>query len=159
MLYKFMAFMTFAKNFTIPIVILALLTLWAQKRRGLGFLLAAGASIAVADGLNNWILKPLFARPRPCLSLTHVISVINCTRGFSFPSSHAVNIFTAATLVSFYFKNTYLLAFTLAFLVGFSRIYLGVHYPSDILGGAILGIMIGYGGTQLNGWMNQRLNL
>ncbi|MFQ5443640.1 MAG: phosphatase PAP2 family protein [Nitrospinales bacterium] len=154
-----MAFMTFPKNFTIPVVILALLVLWVQRLRGVIFLLAVGASVAVSDGLSFWILKPLFARPRPCVDLNHVISVVNCTRGYSFPSNHAINVFTVATLVSLHFKNTYLLAFTLAGLVGLSRIYLGVHYPSDILGGAILGIMIGYGGSLLNGWMQKQLNV
>jgi len=70
--------------------------------------------------------------------------VIRCSNSFAFPSNHASNTFAAATLISLCFRNTALLALALALLVCYSRVYLKVHYPSDVLGGAIYGSLIGY---------------
>ena len=94
------------------------------------------------------ILKPFFNRPRPCLELLNAIVYSRCSHNPSFPSNHASNIFTLATLFTGVFRNTILLAFTIALLVGTSRIYLGVHYPTDILGGAAMGLVMGLLGVR-----------
>jgi len=94
-------------------------------------------------------LKMWIARPRPFLVLAHV-HVLAKEMSFSFPSGHSTNIFMAAALLSAYSRKCRYF-YILAFVVGISRIYLGVHYPSDVLGGALLGIALGAG----LGWISR----
>jgi len=97
--------------------------------------------ILITDQTSNFF-KAYFQRIRPCNVLTDLHMLVNCTQSFSMPSSHAVNNFAAATFLShFYPKYRYAL-FTGAFIVAISRIFVGVHYPFDMLVGAILGIII-----------------
>ena len=97
--------------------------------------------ILITDQTSNFF-KVYFQRIRPCNVLTDLHMLVNCTQSFSMPSSHAVNNFAAATFLShFYPKYRYAL-FTGAFIVAISRIFVGVHYPFDMLVGAALGIII-----------------
>lgn len=100
-------------------------------------------TIAISDQLSSTFIKQLFMRARPCRVLDDVHLLVSCGSGYSFPSSHAVNNFAAATvLASFYRKWLWAFA-TFAALVAFSRVSVGVHYPSDVLAGAALGAAIG----------------
>jgi undecaprenyl-diphosphatase len=97
------------------------------------------------------IIKPLVGEPRPFLSLAHVNLLVVETGVYSFPSGHTSLIFTLATILGLnyefkIFKRKILFiypALIIAGIVGFSRIYVGVHYPFDIIGGMILGIISG----------------
>ncbi|MDD5194223.1 MAG: phosphatase PAP2 family protein [Candidatus Omnitrophica bacterium] len=90
-----------------------------------------------------YILKSAYALPRPFLILPDVHLLVK-EKGFSFPSGHATNVFMVAALLSAYSKR-YRIFYAVAFLVAFSRVYIGVHYPSDVLSGALLGMILGYG--------------
>ena len=139
-----MVYITMKHNFYHLGIACAVAILVVYKRNGLAFLLTVAATVALNDASSHYILKEGIARPRPCHVLPDLEMIIRCSNSFSFPSNHASNTFAAATLMSLCFRNTTLLAFALALLVCYSRVYLKVHYPSDILGGAIYGSLIGY---------------
>lgn len=100
--------------------------------------------ILISDNVNSYLLKPFFGRFRPNDTFETVCSINGCLGkmpSFSFPSNHAVNIFALAMLLSFYFKRLSVLWFVIAGIVAFSRVYVGAHYPFDVLSGALVGIL------------------
>ncbi len=107
--------------------------------------------LVLSDTVSSRIIKEFVARARPCAEIggVPVISgihqLVTCGPGKSFPSSHAVNNFAVATVFSWYYRK-YLWAFVAwASLVALSRPAVGVHYPSDILCGAVLGSAMAFG--------------
>lgn len=98
--------------------------------------------ILVSDQLSSSVIKSMVGRMRPCFTLPDVRLLVPCGSGFSFPSSHAVNNFAAATLFSYYYRRWTWAFLAYASLTALSRPYVGVHYPSDILGGAVIGVII-----------------
>jgi len=129
-------------------VVIAAVIFMKGKKAVLIFLVAV-AVVAVNDWVCASLIKPLVARPRPCqvLELTHIVYA--CGGSYSFPSNHASNSFALATLFALWNRNSALLVYTLAVLVSFSRVYLGMHYPTDVLAGALCGIVMGYLGYRL----------
>ena len=96
----------------------------------------------IALGIGDWtstILKDIIERPRPCHTLIGVRLLVGCGDSFSMPSGHAVNAFAVVATFSHFFRKTAIPMFAIAIAVAFSRIYVGVHYPSDVLAGAIWG--------------------
>lgn len=114
---------------------------WHNVKKGL----LVAASLGVADLIAYNLLKPFFGRPRPCKVLDDVNIVDGCGGFFSFPSNHATNAFVVAIMIAFLTrkKRWAIPMYLLACLIGFSRVYLGVHYPGDILAGFIFGSLIG----------------
>jgi undecaprenyl-diphosphatase len=100
-------------------------------------------TIAFSDQLNSYFLKYLIVRPRPCHVLPDVHLLVGCGSGYSFPSSHAVNTFAAALVLAYFLPRGTWAFFSFAVIVAFSRVYVGVHYPSDVLGGSIIGLTCG----------------
>ena len=107
-------------------------------RKGVLIFILCIMGFFIADNIVL-ILKKYFERPRPCNELQNVRLLIACTGSFSFPSGHAATSFAMASIIGHLFRSGAVPAFLLAFLVAFSRIYVGVHYPSDVLGGAVVG--------------------
>lgn len=146
---SFMMFMTSERSLLIPAVLVIPAIVWFKGKRGLAFLVMAVLLVALNDSITSQILKPFFARSRPCHDLAGLIDFGRCGSSFSFPSNHASNIFTAATFCGLVFRNALPIVYTVALLVGYSRVYLGVHYPADVLAGAATGILIGILGYKL----------
>jgi undecaprenyl-diphosphatase len=108
--------------------------------------LIAILAVPLADALGNQF-KVLIARPRPCQSLEGVRLLVTCSSSFSLPSSHAVTSFAYALPLLLLTRQFLPLPWRiapviLAALVAFSRPYVGVHYPSDIIAGALLGATV-----------------
>lgn len=95
----------------------------------------------LSDGVGN-ILKNTIERPRPFLVIEDVRMLVGHRTSFSFPSNHAVTYTAGATVLWSFFRYLRIPAMVVAFMVAISRVYIGVHYPSDVLGGAVLGIVI-----------------
>jgi undecaprenyl-diphosphatase len=140
-----------AKLVWIPLYLFIIYLLW-RKYRGkiwLVFIFAVFA-IVMADQLSVFI-KNSFHRLRPCRdeSISNLVHLVGtyCGGKFGFVSSHAANTFALASLTApMLQKRWYSISiFVWAALVSYSRIYVGVHYPGDVLGGTILGLLIGFG--------------
>lgn len=125
----------------IPLILLAIFLLVFGEKRGRIAVLLLVLGITLSDQVCNSVLKPLVGRVRPCNVLENVHLLVNCTRAFSFPSSHATNIFTGMILFSFVYRKLRIALLTIAVLVAYSRVYVGVHYPFDVVAGTALGIL------------------
>ncbi|HEX9934839.1 MAG TPA: phosphatase PAP2 family protein [bacterium] len=128
-------------NWKIPILFiwLSLMVFGGKKGRITAVLLVF--VILLSDQLVNFIIKPLVERVRPCFTLEHVRCLIDQPNSPSFPSSHASNMAAAAFLFSVRYRKAAWGFAAIAFLISFSRIYVGVHYPSDVLAGWCVGIL------------------
>lgn len=87
-------------------------------------------------------VKEFFQRVRPCHTLNDVRLLVNCGSGLSFPSAHAANNAGAGLLIGYFYPRQRYYWLLWASLIAYSRVYCGVHYPSDIIGGMIYGIVI-----------------
>ncbi len=120
-------------------IITAIVMLMFKKTRKAGICLAV--SLFATAIIGNVILKNIFARLRPYIVQNFAI-IISAPGGYSFPSGHTSSSFAAATALSLHYKRYAPLFYAVAALIGFSRIYLYVHYPTDVLAGAIVGVAV-----------------
>lgn len=146
---KFFSIITSVNNWYIAYAILLGISWTKGGLRGKIAVIGVILLIVASDQTGYRILKELLARPRPCDVLTDVITPIGCTGTFSFPSNHALNNFAAGFFFYKLFPKLKWVLFITASLVAISRVYLGLHYPSDIIGGALIGILFGYIFSQL----------
>ncbi len=147
--------MPFMRNSTnwIPLyVLLIVFAFYKLKQKTFIWIFFAILTIVLTDQISSHVIKPWIARPRPCNDINFSSQVrlllANCSSGFSFTSSHACNhfgiaIFIFITLFS-YLKNWAYLFIIWAAIISYAQVYVGVHYPVDILFGGILGATIGY---------------
>jgi len=126
-------------------------------------LLGAAITILLTDQITSSLMKPFFARFRPSHepSLQGLVHFVNGYKGgmYGFASSHAANTFGTAIFVWLVLHPIYKRVgwiFVWATFMTYTRIYLGVHYPGDILVGAIIGIACGWVGYRLSRWLNDR---
>src|SRR6478736_4351745 len=131
-----------------------------------GWLILAGAtlSILLADQITSTLMKPFFARLRPSQepSLQGIVHLVNDYKGglYGFASSHAANTFATALFVWLLFRKKYkwiVFVFAWAILMTYTRIYLGVHYPGDILVGGIVGLLSGWAGFCFYQFLDRRV--
>ncbi len=140
-----MPFITKDINLRVLFALIWIGLLIAGGKRGRIVAILLIPAIVISDQLSSHIIKPLVGRIRPCHELEGVRLLVGCGSGLSFPSSHAVNSVTVATLVSKFYKKYSAYLFIFAFLVSFSRVYVGVHYPADVIAGMIIGAIVGFG--------------
>lgn len=119
------------------------------KSKVLWIFAATAITVLIADQLAAGVIKSVFQRLRPCNEPSikeHVRLLVNCGSGFSFVSAHAANHFAIASLFATSFSKKYLslLLFIWASSVAFAQVYVGVHYPLDVILGGVLGTVIGY---------------
>jgi len=137
-----MPFVTNKYNWIIPVLLLYVWLWWKGGRTGWSAALLIIPVIILSDQISASLLKPFFHRTRPCVALEDVHMLIGLKRSLSFPSSHATNMFAAAALFAMFFPKGSRYYFGFAALVAYSRVYVGVHYPFDVFGGALLGVAI-----------------
>ena len=133
-------------------IAIAAILLFIPKYRRVG--LGMGAALIMGLLVCNVTMKPLFARPRPYdYQLVHfgkeIALLIEAQHDFSFPSGHTLASFEAATVLALHSKKAGIPALILAGLIAFSRLYLYVHYPTDVLFSVAMGIGFGFLGAFL----------
>lgn len=136
-----------------------------NRRHALLVLAMLGLTVLVADQVSSGLIKHLVERLRPTHdpSLDNMVHVINGYRGgmYGFVSSHAANFFAVATFISLIMRHRLVTCslFTWALLQCYSRVYLGVHYPGDIMGGIVVGVLAGWLVWRLMSWIQHRWRL
>jgi len=131
---------TILGNFGVIWVIAAVILLFIKNHRKHGLCLMVALALCTAVILS---LKPLVGRIRPCDIMPVAELLIPHPSGYSFPSGHTLTAFCSAVVLYAANRKIGGIAFLLAALIGFSRIYLYVHYPSDVLGGIMIGSLLG----------------
>ncbi|MBS1567067.1 MAG: phosphatase PAP2 family protein [Bacteroidetes bacterium] len=146
-------FMLLLRNPLTWIPLYAFLLYYAIRRAGMQawkFIVLSVLCFAITDCLSAAVLKPLFARPRPCHDAElqpFIRGVLDCGGMFSFPSSHASNHFGLAV---FWYWSIWIMTgkkwkwlWIWAAMISYAQVFVGKHYPVDVLGGALLGITVG----------------
>lgn len=139
MMDKAMVFITSLGNGGIIWIIIAALLMINKKYRNIGFMVLG--ALILSTILGEGILKHVVQRVRPSADIPAVNLLITKPLSYSFPSGHTTSSFAAAGVLAKYFKDYALEAFSLAVFIAFSRLYLYVHYPTDVLAGIILGLI------------------
>jgi undecaprenyl-diphosphatase len=122
-------------------VAVALLLMINRKPRFIGIMTLAALLLATAMG--EGLLKHLIQRPRPYDDFPSINLLIAKSSAYSFPSGHATSAFAAAAVLARYLKKYAIAFWTLASVIAFSRLYLFMHYPTDIIAGVLLGLACG----------------
>jgi undecaprenyl-diphosphatase len=125
----------------VPGVLLTGYWLWLSWRE----VLLAAPVLAGSIGLLDFVgarIKDLAARPRPCMAF---LDIQSCGKTFGFPSNHAINTATAAAFFHVLYPRSGWVSWPLVGLIGLSRVYIGAHYVTDVLGGWVIGGVFGAG--------------
>ncbi len=134
---KLMMFFTFLGDGSLIWIVICIVSICTKKYRRAG--LMGICALILSTLISEYIVKLIVQRPRPFEIYTYTL-LIPAPGGYSFPSSHTAESFAAAGILFKSVKNYGFLFVILALLISFSRLYLFVHFPSDVLAGAIIGM-------------------
>jgi membrane-associated phospholipid phosphatase len=134
-----MPFFSGNRLFVPAVILVAVALLWKGGARGRIFVAAMIALLLLGDMLVIGMLKNAIGRARPFVTLDHVRLLAGEGGSGSMPSSHTSTWFAATLLAFVFYRRSWRFMLPLAVMVGLSRIYVGVHYPGDVLAGAALG--------------------
>ncbi|MEE9164742.1 MAG: phosphatase PAP2 family protein [Nitrospinota bacterium] len=113
-----------------------------RKKASIVFLMVLLA-LGISEYLTSNFFKPFLGRLRPCNALKGVHLLVGCSDSFSLPSAHAANAAAISTVVCYEYRKLIIYMTLVVILVCYSRVYLGVHYPFDVLMGMITGVVYG----------------
>ncbi len=124
----------------------AALSLWLylDGKRAIRVLIGLVLAVSLSDVVAHRLIKPFFHRARPDPARMELLLRTQRHYGYSFPSNHATNCFTGAIYLGAIYPAWRLPLLAAAAVVAYSRVYVGVHYPFDVLGGAIIGSVLGW---------------
>ena len=136
-------------------VVIALLLLIFRKTRRAGIaLLIAYVGVFL---LGQYGLKNLISRPRPCQIDTAFPLLVSRPSSSSFPSTHSAWAFGGATAIFLQHRKAGIAAYVAAILIGFSRLYLFLHFPTDVLFGAAMGVALGFAADRITGFAAKKM--
>lgn len=135
-----MLFFTKIGNICMPWLAIAVIMLCFKKTRKCG--IAILLSLLLKELIGNMLLKNLVARSRPCWIDTAVPLLISAPSSYSFPSGHTFDGFAASVSILLYYKKSGIAAVIVAAIIAFSRMYLFVHFPTDIIASVVLGSLV-----------------
>lgn len=141
-----MPIVTNENNIAIPLVLFWLWLLLFQGKRGKIAAILLLLTVALTDVIAAQIIKPWIGRIRPSHAMLDNINLLVSKGGkYGFVSNHAANTMAAATVIGYFYNKWKSVVITISIIVGFSRVYVGVHYPFDVLGGWFFGYAVAWG--------------
>jgi undecaprenyl-diphosphatase len=132
----------------IPVLCLVGVWIWRDRREALVGTVTLAGLVALGDVIGAQV-KHAVGRARPCHILKGVHDLTGCGGTFSFPSNHAVNTAAAAAFAQVLYPRSGWVTWPVVALIGFSRVYVGAHFFSDVVGGWAIGVILGGGGALL----------
>ena len=144
-LNQVMPFITDADNWILPILFLILYLGFFKGKKGKVSLCLLIIALSLNDSICAQILKPFFERVRPShMSIEGLNLLVSKGGKWSMPSNHASNMFSLAVILSYFYGRFKVILFFLATVIAISRVYVGVHYPGDVIIGALIGYIISW---------------